>query len=136
LSLLQLEARFLDRKKANFVDLREGLKFSGPNGPFRAEGVAGVIVSFGQITFARPGVNDLAAFLRNGAELKKRSGWDEANLLAKSTLRGQEQVLPSVRFTLGNGPVAIVFAGKERSARVRQENFRSAIAEPVQKQAG
>jgi len=136
LGFLQLDPRFLDRKKTNLVDLRKRLKLSGANRPFGAEGVAGVVVSLRHIPFAGPGVNDLTTLLRNGSELRERPLRNETDLFAELTLRGQEEIFPAIRLTLGNRPVPIILPRKKRPARVGEENLRFPVSKTVENQAG
>ncbi len=136
LSLLDFEAGFGDGEEADFINLGEGLEFAGADGPFGGEGVAGMDVAARHITFARPGVDGLAAFLEDGAEIDKRTGGNEPGLFTEFALGGDEQIFAFIRFAFGDGPVAVVFLSEERSARMREKNFGLSVAEAVEEEAG
>src|SRR5687767_7201694 len=136
LSLLQLEARVFNRKEAHFVDLGKGLELAGTDRPLGAEGIAGVIVPLGRLALAGPGVDDLAAFLPDRAEFDERPRGSEANFFGELALCGEEEVFVRVGFAFGDGPMAIVLAREERAAGMREEDFRRAVAEAEQEEAG
>ena len=135
LSLLELEAGFGDGEEADFVDLGEALEFAGADGPFGGKGVAGVNVASRYVAFARPGVHGFAAFLKDRAKVDERAERNEPGFFAEFAFGGDEQVFAFVGLALGDGPMAIVFLGEERSARVCEENIGHAVAEAVEEEA-
>src|SRR5688572_12573600 len=109
LSLLQFQTSRRNREETDFVDFGEVLEFAGTDGPFGGEGVAGMDVALGQVAFASPGVDGLAAFLKDGAQVDERTSGNEAGFFAEFALGGYEQIFAFVGFALGDGPMTIVF---------------------------
>src|SRR5688572_12022413 len=135
LSLLQFHTSLRNREEADFIDFGEALEFAGTDRPLGGEGVAGMDVAGGQVAFASPSVDGLAAFLKDGAEIDERAGGNEARFFAEFALGGDEQIFAFVRFALGDGPMAVVFLREEMSAGMCEEDFGRAVAKAVEEEA-
>lgn len=136
LGFFQFEAGLGDGEEADLVDFGEGLEVAGADGPFGGEGVAGMGVAFGHVACAGPGVDGLAAFLKDVAQGNEWAAGVEAGFFAEFALGGSEEVFALVGFPFWNGPVAVVFTGEERSAGMGEEDFGLTSAEAVEEQAG
>ena len=128
LSVLQFLTSFRNREETDFVDLLKCLEFSRTDRPLGCKGVTGMDVASRHIPFTRPCVNRLTAFLQDCPECDKGAEGYKADLFAKLPLRGSEEIFPFVRFAFRNGPVSVVFARKERTAGMCEENFRLALS--------
>src|SRR5688500_10631634 len=90
LRLLQFQTSFRNREETDLVDFGEGLEFAGSDRPFGVEGVAGMRVAFGNAAFTRPGVNSLAPFLEDRAEVDEWSCQNESGFFTEFALGGGE----------------------------------------------
>jgi len=138
LGFLDSLSRFGEGEELRTIHFGKILEFARAGRPFEGEGVALEGTAIIHVLCDSPGVNGFSALLADRAEIQElafRIGFN-ADLLLQLANGGRKFLVARLNFTLGNRPMAEIFAGKERTARVGEEYFEFPISKAIKDKAG
>src|SRR6266567_1273906 len=124
-----------DREPLGPVDLGEFLTLAGLGRPLEREHVAAELRRV-TVAFHCPGVDHLAAALRDRCQRDERTLSPAAGFLLELALRGRQRLLFRWKLTLGHRPGPCVFPRPERTARVHQENLELTVLQAKHQETG